>query len=97
MANVFPGCNVSFGSNGADSRSYRVSFDKAAERLPGFYCEWDVAKGARQFHRLAVKFQLRRFGQQVQDVVTLAAFGLGQQTLPPPGPGRASGRPAPRR
>lgn len=48
VAEVYPGCEVSFGSNGGDTRSYRVNFDKAAQQLPGFRCEWDVAAGARQ-------------------------------------------------
>jgi nucleoside-diphosphate-sugar epimerase len=33
VGEVFTGCQVSFGSNGADNRSYRVSFDKIHERL----------------------------------------------------------------
>jgi nucleoside-diphosphate-sugar epimerase len=52
ISSVFPGCALSFGTQGADNRSYRVSFDKVAQRLPGFKCEWDVEKGARQFYQL---------------------------------------------
>jgi nucleoside-diphosphate-sugar epimerase len=50
VASVFPGCELSFGQGGADNRSYRVAFDKINERLPGFSCDWDAERGARQLH-----------------------------------------------
>jgi nucleoside-diphosphate-sugar epimerase len=50
VAAVFPGCALSFGDGGADNRSYRVAFDKIHERLPGFSCDWDAERGARQLH-----------------------------------------------
>lgn len=52
IGDVFPGCQISFGSQGADNRSYRVSFDKVKRQLPGFQCEWNVEKGVRQFRAL---------------------------------------------
>ena len=52
VAECFPGCTTTFGTQGADNRSYRVSFDKLAKHLPDFTCDWDVAKGARQFLEL---------------------------------------------
>jgi nucleoside-diphosphate-sugar epimerase len=52
VGTVFPGCSVTFGEQGSDKRSYRVSFDKIARLLPDFKCEWDAAKGAHQFLRL---------------------------------------------
>ena len=52
VAGCFPGCTTTFGTQGADNRSYRVSFDKLAQHLPGFSCDWDVAQGARQFREL---------------------------------------------
>ncbi len=52
VAAVFPGCTVSFGDQGADNRSYRVSFAKITTQLPGFSCEWDVERGARQLRSL---------------------------------------------
>jgi nucleoside-diphosphate-sugar epimerase len=48
VAEAFPGCGLSFGSNDGDNRSYRVSFDKINARLPGFRCRWDAAAGARE-------------------------------------------------
>jgi nucleoside-diphosphate-sugar epimerase len=58
IGKVFTGCNVMFGTNGSDNRSYRVSFEKAAKGLPGFRCEWDVEKGVRQFHELFKRIDL---------------------------------------
>jgi nucleoside-diphosphate-sugar epimerase len=48
VANVFVGCQLSFGEPSADNRSYLVSFDKINAILPGFKCEWNVEQGAKQ-------------------------------------------------
>jgi nucleoside-diphosphate-sugar epimerase len=48
VAETFPGCKLSFGENGSDNRSYRVSFEKINTKLPGFKCEWDAKRGAEQ-------------------------------------------------
>jgi nucleoside-diphosphate-sugar epimerase len=48
----FPGCEVSFGEPSADNRSYRVSFAKIRQVLPGFDTDWDAAAGAAQLHRV---------------------------------------------
>ncbi len=48
VAEVFKGCQLSFGDNGADNRSYRVDFEKINTKLPGFKCEWNAASGAQQ-------------------------------------------------
>jgi nucleoside-diphosphate-sugar epimerase len=48
VAEVFPGCEISFGTQGGDNRSYRVSFDKIRAVLPGFECQWDIRRGAEQ-------------------------------------------------
>jgi nucleoside-diphosphate-sugar epimerase len=47
VADVFPGCELTFG-DGSDNRSYRVSFEKINTKLPGFACEWNAERGARQ-------------------------------------------------
>jgi nucleoside-diphosphate-sugar epimerase len=52
IADVFPGCETTFGEMGADTRSYRVSFNRIHERLPGFSCEWDVRRGAEELHEV---------------------------------------------
>ncbi len=48
VAQIFKGCQLTFGQNGADNRSYRVSFEKINKTLPGFKCEWDAVRGAKQ-------------------------------------------------
>jgi nucleoside-diphosphate-sugar epimerase len=50
VAEVYPGCELTFGPAGGDNRSYRVSFAKIHQQLPGFQCAWDARKGARQLH-----------------------------------------------
>ncbi|OKH22080.1 NAD-dependent epimerase/dehydratase family protein [Chroogloeocystis siderophila] len=58
IAEVFPNCQVSFGDNGADNRSYRVSFEKINTLLPGFKCEWDAVRGARQLYNLFTQIDM---------------------------------------
>lgn len=48
VAGAYPGCQLTFGQAGGDNRSYRVSFAKIHEQLPGFHCSWDARKGAKQ-------------------------------------------------
>jgi len=50
VALAYPGCELTFGPPGGDNRSYRVSFAKIRDQLPGFECRWDARKGARQLH-----------------------------------------------
>jgi nucleoside-diphosphate-sugar epimerase len=50
VGETFPGCQVSFGDSGGDNRSYRVSFEKIANKLPGFAPQWDARRGAQQLH-----------------------------------------------
>lgn len=52
VAETFPGCQLSFGNQGADNRSYRVSFEKINTILPGFKCEWDARRGAQQLYNV---------------------------------------------
>lgn len=68
VADVYPGCELSFGPAGGDNRSYRVSFAKIHEQLPGFRCSWDARKGAAQLRKVfdrigmdAELFQARPF------------------------------------
>ncbi len=60
VGETFPGCSTTFGTQGADNRSYRVSFDKLNRHLPSFSCDWDVAKGARQFLELFRQIDMTR-------------------------------------
>jgi nucleoside-diphosphate-sugar epimerase len=68
VAAEFPGCQLSIGSSDGDSRSYRVSFDKITDGLPGFTASRDAAMGAAQlrtvFERIGLdeeRFQWRGF------------------------------------
>lgn len=58
VAEVFRGCKLSFGTQGADNRSYRVSFDKIQRVLPGFLCQWDLRAGVRQLFELFQRIDL---------------------------------------
>ncbi len=58
VAEAFPGCKLSFGSNDSDNRSYKVSFQKISEELPGFACEWNAQRGAEQLHELFARIDL---------------------------------------
>lgn len=48
VARTFPGCDLSIGESGGDTRSYRVSFAKIRERMPKFETRWTAERGARQ-------------------------------------------------
>jgi nucleoside-diphosphate-sugar epimerase len=63
VGEVFPDCKVTFGTQGADNRSYRVNFDKVRRHLTEFECEWDADKGVRQLHELfkQIEFTLDQF------------------------------------
>lgn len=52
VAETFPGCELSLGTRGDDKRDYRVNFDKINSKLPGFKCNYSVAKGSRQLLKI---------------------------------------------
>jgi nucleoside-diphosphate-sugar epimerase len=58
IAEVFPGCEVSMGPPGGDNRSYRVSFEKIATRLPGFKARWSARMGAEELRRLFERIEM---------------------------------------
>lgn len=60
VAEVFPGCELTFGRNDADNRSYRVDFTKIATRLPGFACRYDAIAGARQLRAVFERIGMTR-------------------------------------
>jgi nucleoside-diphosphate-sugar epimerase len=60
VAAEFPGCRLSIGSSDGDSRSYRVSFDKITEGLPGFVASRDAELGARQLRAVFERTGLDR-------------------------------------
>ncbi|BAZ69182.1 MAG: SDR family oxidoreductase [Pelatocladus maniniholoensis HA4357-MV3] len=58
IADAFPGCQLSFGQQGSDNRSYRVSFEKINTILPGFKCDWNAQLGAKQLFDLFTKIDM---------------------------------------
>lgn len=58
VGSVFPGCEVTVGKSGGDNRSYRVRFDKIADRLTGFHCEWSAEKGASELRALFERIEM---------------------------------------
>jgi nucleoside-diphosphate-sugar epimerase len=60
IADVFPGCQLSFGQNNGDNRSYRVSFDKIHSKLPGFRCQRDARAGAQELKAVFEKIGMTK-------------------------------------
>jgi hypothetical protein len=60
VARTFPGCELTIGDSGGDTRSYRVSFAKIRAHLPGFACAWDAERGARQLKAVFERIGLTR-------------------------------------
>jgi nucleoside-diphosphate-sugar epimerase len=58
VSDTFPGCELTFGPSGPDSRSYRVSFDKIKAHLPSFRCRWNATRGAQQLKSVFERIQL---------------------------------------
>ncbi len=58
VAAAFPGCETTFGSSDADNRSYRVSFDKIATRLPGYAPSYTARDGAEQLYALFRRIEM---------------------------------------
>jgi nucleoside-diphosphate-sugar epimerase len=73
VGEVFQGCRLTFGELGGDTRSYRVSFDKIRDVLPGFECRWDALRGARQLHDV-----FREVGLTTRDFESRAFTRLAQ-------------------
>lgn len=60
VAEELPGCTVTMGASGGDHRSYRVSFKKVHQELPGFRCERDARMGARQLREIFERIDMSR-------------------------------------
>jgi nucleoside-diphosphate-sugar epimerase len=65
VARAFPGCEVTAGPPSPDNRSYRVSFDKIATRLPGFRARWTAQRGAEELRAL---FERIEFSQTIHEL-----------------------------
>jgi nucleoside-diphosphate-sugar epimerase len=71
VAEAFPGCRLTFGAESSDNRSYRVSFDKINSHLPGFRCEWDAERGARQLRDVFERVDLTEESFKSRDFTRL--------------------------
>ncbi|WP_036479018.1 NAD(P)-dependent oxidoreductase [Myxosarcina sp. GI1] len=58
IAEVFVGCQLSFGQSDGDNRSYRVSFEKINSQLPGFKCDWNARLGAEQLYNVFTQIDM---------------------------------------
>ena len=55
-----PGCEIEYAQDaGPDKRSYRVNFDKIAEKLPEFQPQWDARKGAQELYETYKQYGLK--------------------------------------
>jgi nucleoside-diphosphate-sugar epimerase len=83
VAEVVPDCRLEMAPEaGPDTRSYRVSFAKIAERLPRFKPQWDARRGAVQLYEAyrSSGLTLREFEgpryQRISHVQQLLADGV---------------------
>lgn len=58
IGSVFPGCEVTMGPPGGDNRSYRVSFEKIATKLPGYKARWTAKMGAEELRQLFERIEM---------------------------------------
>lgn len=68
-ADAVPGSTVVItGEHGNDPRSYRVSFDKMADLVPGYIPSWDIPRGAVELAEAYHEHGLTRRGFEVDHV-----------------------------
>ena len=60
VARTFPGCELTIGESGGDTRSYRVSFAKIRRHLPAFETAWDAERGAAELKAVFDRIGLTR-------------------------------------
>jgi nucleoside-diphosphate-sugar epimerase len=60
VARTFPGCELTVGDSGGDTRSYRVSFAKIRAHMPAFETAWTAERGARQLRAVFERIGLTR-------------------------------------
>lgn len=60
VARTFPGCALTVGESGGDTRSYRVSFAKIRAHMPEFETRWTAERGARQLRAMFERIGLTR-------------------------------------
>ncbi len=80
VAAEFSGCELSVGPGGGDNRSYRVSFDRIHNELPGFSCRYTAKDGAKQLHALFDRIQMSPEAFQFRAFTRLKQLKYLQQT-----------------
>ncbi len=60
VASTFPGCELTIGESGGDTRSYRVSFAKIREHMPEFRTSWTAERGAQQLRAVFERIGLTK-------------------------------------
>ncbi|WP_424934685.1 NAD-dependent epimerase/dehydratase family protein [Amaricoccus macauensis] len=60
VASAFPGCELTIGESGGDTRSYRVSFAKIREHMPDFKTSWTAERGAHQLRAVFERIGLTK-------------------------------------
>ena len=80
IASVIPGCEVTVGKNAGDTRSYRVSFEKIKNGLPGFKAEWTARRGAEQLYELFRRIEMSPETYQFRAFTRLKQLRYLQQT-----------------
>lgn len=58
VKNAYPDCEIVFGDSGGDNRSYRVSFEKIRDGLPGFECRRRASEGAIELRDIFERIKL---------------------------------------
>jgi nucleoside-diphosphate-sugar epimerase len=80
VAEAFPGCEVSAGPPSGDNRSYRVSFEKIASKLPGFQSRWTAQRGAEEFRNLFERIEFSAQAYEFRAFTRLKQLNYLQRT-----------------
>jgi nucleoside-diphosphate-sugar epimerase len=80
VSEAFPGCEVSAGPPSKDNRSYRVSFEKIATRLPGYVARWTARLGAQELRRLFERIEFSKETYESRSFTRLRQLKYLQRT-----------------
>jgi nucleoside-diphosphate-sugar epimerase len=80
VAGVFPGCEVTIGTSAGDTRSYRVSFKKITDGLPGFKAQWNARRGAEQLYEVFKRIEMSKDTYEFRAFTRLKQLKYLQQT-----------------
>jgi nucleoside-diphosphate-sugar epimerase len=80
VAQAFSCCEVSAGPPSGDKRSYRVSFEKIASKLPGYQARWTAHDGAAELRQLFERIDLLSQTFEFRSFTRLKQLKYLQQT-----------------